>query len=560
MATSAAFVDVFTKSESDTDSAPKGMTYTENGALAHLSTGQKCLDFFFKVMARDKRTAMSDENIVCHMKDAWNECPQVALRLIANLRDIRGNTGKGERHAAEVCWKWLLENHPEQLAANMHHIPFFGRWKDLLDITVGTDYEVPMFQLYARQLLTDLEAYKNGFAAEDPVERSRFYGQISLAAKWAPTEKCTYDKQAKLAGRPTASFLLASSLQSISPDAPEVAGTQLMQWYRKTFLTPLRKVIGVVETYLCQKQFENIDFNKVPGVALKMYSKKTFPSPKRPELARRFLEWQRDVLNGKAKINSGTVDPYQVVESLLNHTVTEAQIPTLEAFYQSQIRDIRQKLKDRFGSEDKIPTSVFVADVSGSMSGTPMTVSIAMAIWGSSIAHPAWRDMFFTFSSQPSIVSLKGQKTLQDKVHATAKADWGGSTDLQATYDLILKKAQKEGLKQSEMPSRLVIVSDMQFNQACQGNVFTNLEVTRAKFRSAGYDMPIVVFWNVRGNTDSKTGAPALANEQGVIMISGFAKSLLTLIMEGDDIVVPTPTDMMLQALLDERYDRLTVV
>jgi hypothetical protein len=43
-----------------------------------------------------------------------------------------------------------------------------------------------------------------------------------------------------------------------------------------------------------------------------------------------------------------------------------------------------------------------------------------------------------------------------------------------------------------------------------------------------------------------------------VIMVSGFSKSLLTLIMEGDEI--PTPRDIMLKALSDERYDRLTVI
>jgi len=88
--------------------------------------------------------------------------------------------------------------------------------------------------------------------------------------------------------------------------------------------------------------------------------------------------------------------------------------------------------------------------------------------------------------------------------------------------------------------------------------LFTNLEVMRAKFRKAGYDMPIIVFWNVRGNVNPQSGAPATADDKGVIMLSGFSKSLLTLIMEGDEL--PTPRDIMLKALSDERYDRLCVV
>jgi hypothetical protein len=564
MATTADFVNAFTDKESP---APlKGMTFTENGALAHLGTGSKCLDFFTKVMARDKRTAMSDENIQQCMMEAWQECPALALRLVANLRDIRGDTGKGERHASEVCWKWLLEHHYPQIQANMIHIPFFGRWKDLLDICLGTPLETQMLQLYAEQLVRDLESYRLGFDSEDPLERSKYYGAVTLASKWAPTEKCAYDKEAKKANRPTPSFRLATILHGLI-DAPDSCsrGTALMRWYRKQVLTPLREVIGIVERYLCAREFDKIDFSKVPGVALKIYSKKTFPNAKRPELATRFARWQQDVLSGKVKMNTGTVDPYEVVDLLYRGTASTDQIPTLEAFYQKQVEMLRAKLAERFGTA--VPSSVFVIDTSGSMTwdgGIPIVVALSLGIWGSAIANPAWRDLFFTFETNPSVVNLTDCKTLQERIVRAAQASVGGSTDLQATLDLILHTAVDKGLSKEQMPNRLVIVSDMQFNEAVghYGSVpeqlFTNLEVMRAKFRKAGYDMPIIVFWNVRGNVNPQSGAPATADDRGVIMVSGFSKSLLTLIMEGDEI--PTPRDIMLKALSDERYDRLTVI
>lgn len=332
-----------------------------------------------------------------------------------------------------------------------------------------------------------------------------------------------------------------------------------MRWYRKAFLSPLREVIGIVERYLCQQKYDQIDFSKVPGVALKIYSKKTFTTVKRPELAARFAQWQQDVLSGKAKMNSGTVDPYEVVDLLCSHKASKEQLPTLEAYYKTQVETLRSKLAEKYG--DQVPSSVFVVDTSGSMSGTPLVVALSLGIWGSAVANPAWRDLFFTFSSTPSIVSLADCKTLQERVNVAREANWGMSTDLQATLDLILSTAQNQKLTPEQMPSRLVIISDMQFNIAIPGaEIFTNLEVTKVKYRKAGYDMPIVVFWNVRGNTDSKTGAPATATDHGVIMLSGFSKSLLTLIMEGDEINVPTPQDIMLKALSDERYDRLTVI
>jgi hypothetical protein len=293
-----------------TDDEP--LTFTENG---YDGTGEKCLDFFTEVMARDKNTAMSNATIEKYMTEAWTECPSLTLRLVANLRDIRGETGKGERHASEVCWKWLLKTHPKQVSANMVHIPFFGRWKDLLDICLDTELETQMLELYTDQLSCDLVRYQKGFASDDPLERTEVYGTVSLAAKWAPTENCAYDKAAKKAGRPTPSFRLATMLydQALGDTLPgnELEGTSLMRWYRKTYLTPLRNVVGIVESYLCQQKFDTIDFGKVPGVAMEMYSKNTFPSDKRPELAARYAQWQKA---RKVKMNSGTVDPYEIVD------------------------------------------------------------------------------------------------------------------------------------------------------------------------------------------------------------------------------------------------------
>ena len=51
---------------------------------------------------------------------------------------------------------------------------------------------------------------------------------------------------------------------------------------------------------------------------------------------------------------------------------------------------------------------IYMADVSGSMSGTPMSVSIAMGILLSEICHPAFRDLVLTFHKNPTFHDLKG--------------------------------------------------------------------------------------------------------------------------------------------------------
>jgi hypothetical protein len=580
---------------------PLGMTHTENGALAHNGSGKSTLDFFARVMARDKATAMPDEHIEKLFSESYAEDPAITLKLLAQLRDIRGQ-GKGERHASKVCWLWLVKNQPYQAYHNMKHLPFYGRWKDLLDFC-GTPMEGTALDLMASQLIADRttlssavkvpapESEDEGFTVIEPITcnvgvsetsaiatkrkllKDAFQlqldaespevtvsapacAQITLAAKWAPTENCHEDKVAKKHGRPAPSQILAKILAQSDPSAPEgTYGTAMMRWYRKTYIVPLRKAIGLVETYLCDKDYDKIDFSKVPGVALKIYSGKAFPK----HMPERFAQWQSDVLSGKSKMNSNTVDPYEVVSLYLGGKVTAAQKPTLEAFYHTQVATIKAMLLEKYGN-DNLEDMVTVIDVSGSMgspgchNSAPLCTGIAMGTWISSIVREDWRDLVLTFSSRPRVVDLSHCTGLEDRIDAISKCDGHGtSTNLQALFDLILERAQGRRLTPEQMPKRMVIVSDMEFDVACP-NGSTNLEVARAKYLRAGYTLPIIVFWNVRGNTTSGS-SPATHDDRGIIMLSGQSKSLMTALLEGGD--VPTPYDMMLKILSDPRYERM---
>lgn len=534
-------------------SAGKGMTFTENGAVAHDGTGIKTLDFFNTVMARSKDTAMPDTTIRTRMSDSWDEDPEMTLRLLAHLRDIRGQ-GKGERHAAKICWQWLHENHPKQALHNMKHLPFYGRWKDLLQFFLGTTAQETAMQLFADQLRADLKLLK-----ETESEPKKLAG-LTLAAKWAPTEGCHEDKEAQKQGVTPPSYVLATLLSNADPESPDAPHPkELMKWYRQTYLSPLRKAIVLVEQFLCSKEFDSIDFGKVPSVALKMYSAKTFPK----HCAERFAQWQQDVLKGKGKMNTDIVDPYQVVELFATGRATVEQKPTLEAFYKLQVEKLRDELIERYGV-DNLEDSVVVVDVSASMTGTPMHAAIALGVWVSALVRDDWKDLIFTFSETPEVVDLSGCKSLEERVRAIATSPGiGYNTNIQALFDLMLTRAKTRGLTQSQMPKRLIIASDMQFDEACgdshhrpiPGSGFTNLEVAKNKFRAAGYDAPQIVFWNLRGNTPN--AAAATHDERGVTLLSGFSKNMLTAILEGGD--VPTPYEFMIKVLSDPRYDLMTM-
>lgn len=495
---------------------PVDMTFTDNGALSHASTKSAVLDAYTTIVARDRHTRTPTEKIRTMLDEAWAESPQLTLYFIAYLRDVRG--GKGERAAGRDAWKWLLDNHREVAARKLVHLSYYGRWDDYLSITCGTPDQTGALELLKDQLEKDMAALEAGNLKD-----------ISLAAKWAPTEKSKFDKAAVKARAVKPSFQLASMLFPES-DAP-------MKDYRTKCLSPLRAAIDIVETHLCNGTADEIDLSKVPGVAMRMYSKKAFPKHCPEKLA----QWQTDLVEGKAKINSGTVDPYQLVTDVMAGQHSE----TTEAFFRDQITKMRAEYGPAFDE------TMVVADVSGSMNcgnGTPMRVSIATAVWTASISQGMGKDLFFTFSSNPSIVSLADCETLQKKVHTTRHADWGGSTNLQKTMDLILQIAKDKHVPADKMMKRLIIVSDMQFDIA-DCTYLTNLEEIRAKFRMAGYALPQIVFWNVNGSIND---APATRDDVGVVMVSGFSKALFSAILKGEKL--PTPYDAMLAVLTDERY------
>lgn len=127
------------------------------------------------------------------------------------------------------------------------------------------------------------------------------------------------------------------------------------------------------------------------------------------------------------------------------------------------------------------------------------------------------------------------------------------STDLNKVFDLLLQRAKAFTLRPEDMVKTLFIFSDMEFDEACPGSKATNFEHAKAQFAAAGFQLPAVVFWNLRG--DSRThgrgaSVPVRMDERGVALVSGFSGQLLKLFLGGpDEIRSFTPESVLAQAL-----------
>jgi len=293
----------------------------------------------------------------------------------------------------------------------------------------------------------------------------------------------------------------------------------------KEFRKRLVSMTKVVETQMCANEWDKINYGQVPSVAMNQYRRSFLLHD-----GVRYGDFIADVQAGKQKINASVLFPHQLYQAINNGEWADA--------VEAQWDNLPNYMADT--TERIIP----VCDVSGSMEGLPMDVSVSLGIYISERNKGIFKDAFLTFSERPEMNYLTG--SLSQRMRQLSNADWGMSTNLQATFDLILNSAVRESLPESEMPTKLLIISDMEFNEADRHQ--TNLDSIRQKYSNAGYKMPEIVFWNVNGRMGN---VPASVNDSGIGLVSGFSPSILKSILKGE---IYSPLQLMLDTVDTARY------
>jgi hypothetical protein len=224
--------------------------------------------------------------------------------------------------------------------------------------------------------------------------------------------------------------------------------------------------------------------------------------------------------------------------------------------------------------DGKEETGICVVDTSGSMYGLPLEVALSLGIYCADKCHGPFKDHFITFSIRPELVELKGNDIVEKVSNIREICD---STNIEAVFDLILKTAVINNMRQEDLPSKLYIISDMQFDEACtyydwharryiENRPF--MQLMREKFENAGYKMPALIYWNVRA---SKCGMfHDTVDGEDVAMVSGYSSSLFKSIIEGTTFEESVdsngntiikekidPMTVMLNTLNSERYSRV---
>ena len=463
--------------------------------------------------------------------------------LLFQTRNIRG--GKGER---ALAYDMLGALDKKQHALSLALIPLFshyGCWKDLFVLGQNVVFKETVLDLTVKQFAADNAAIK----AEG--------GKVSLLAKWAPREKSFNGLLAKwLANRlfPTSAIL-----------------SERMKAYRK-MVSALNKHIDTVEVKMCDRHFADIEPSHVPGRALQKYRKaflneaSTFKNGHHDKFARGERSTEYDRIEG-AKHFSEHFAAGAKGDVILKGAETVYPHEVVEAVYQSH-EDAEAERNLRLGQwlafVAKAKTSALrnclaMCDFSGSMDGVPKMVSLAL---GMLIAEVSGSNKILTFDSEPKWHTFNPAHNLYEKVASIGNIGHGLSTDFQKAMDLVLADIKERRVKPEDVPKDLIVFTDMGWDHACSsseqspwtGNSYrhnvkteqwqTHIQMIRENFKRAGEDMwgvpfvpPRIVIWNLRAAYDD---FHARADEEGVVMLSGWSPALFKVLQEkGVEVLTP---------------------
>jgi len=487
------------------------ITKTQNGANAYSTTDNSIVDFFFSASSMRK---MNKDEIIYLFAKALECDPLIAIKVLFYVRDIR--EGLGERRIFKILINYLITFKPQYIVNNLKHIPEYGRWDDLtcLLTCMNVDIVKDVVKIIDTQLIKDVQS-------KNP----------SLLAKWMPTENCSNKERIKLA-RILMNKLGLSNIV-----------------YRK-IITNIRKKLDLIETKLTKKDYTSIDYNTIPSIANKKYHK----AFKRNDTIK-YEQHLENVLNGKenAKVNASVLYPYQIVSEILKRLdfcrPFDEQFKVYSQVMWNNLKDIQI---------DEELNTLCVVDTSGSMTSdnaVPLSSAIALALLFSSKFNGVFKDCFITFSNKPRFVKIPTELDIVGKVQYIMKYEEVANTNIEATFDLLLKTAIENKLKQSDMPNKIIIISDMEFDNATEDKATDALFlIIKNEWKYYGYELPYITFWNVSTETD-KTHYPVKESEY-VQFVSGHSQNIFKSIATNK---FQTPMETILEIINSDRYSNITI-
>jgi len=494
---------------------------TWNGAKSYATTGfdklSACLNYWSKAGTYARR---KPEEVNTDMEKIFADDESVALAIIFGLRlitrkpTVKGidetQTGYGRRDEFYKAIRWLavsgVRQYEQMLYRNLHLIPVFGCWKDLItEPLVDALDRTKVYELVSRNLGDQL--------------LRKYLPQIR-SAKYARTDR---DKKRIAWAKGLCKFLGISYGE-----------------YRKLKSSGTGHIF---QKQMSRGDFESVHFNGIPGKAMLGFTSRKGKDNQtvfeRHGQVERLREW---VLGQKTIKFNGY--PYELTRAASkNPSLIQGMI------FDKQFEALLAPMR-----EHNLGNVLCALDTSGSMSWgkmmgdvTPLEVCLSMGLVFSALNVGYFKDTVVAFSSHSHLVKLEGG--FSERVQQVSGLNAMGSTNFQSVIDLLVKvRREHPEISLDQYPETLLVVSDMQFNPVGD-NAQTNYEAAMEKLNSVGLNEMRIIWWFVNG---AGTDFPAQMNDKGVYIIGGFDPVNLKALMGLSTTDTEKPKDFVAKEKVDE--------
>lgn len=463
------------------------LTTTENGAITNSTSSDTHVNLFFMIGA--KRGA-SYEEIVEIFEPAFEEDPDLAFRIALWVRDVR--EGAGERQTFRHILRYFLEtDNYHFISRSFDAIRDLGRLDDLFVYLDGGSFVRTLTVNFIME-----ELHKNN----------------GLMAKWIP-RKGKYNN------------IIRSHINLSARD------------FRKWIVS----LTNVVETKMCENKWDEIEYSKVPSVAMSRYNMafRRHDDSGFTSFLNRVNNKEVNPKTGKIeKINTGALFPYDLIKGFNQYSKPD----NIDAI-QTQWDNL----------PDFVPEGLSflpIIDLSSSMttsvgSTTCMQVAISLGLYLAERNKGDFKDIWLNFSDNPVFRKITGDN-IWEKIKNLDYSDWGGSTNLEAAMEKIIDLALENNTPQHELPEYLLVLSDMEFNS--WGNKPVGKQ-TKKLFEDNGYKMPNIIWWNIQARGNSNI--PVKYSDDGMALVSGLSPAIVKNILAGEI----TPYNIMIKTVMNDRYN-----
>ena len=468
---------------------------TENGAIVYKNSNKPLVDLNYMVGSMRKllsifnKTKKADQNISRFRRkfmEAFAEDPFYTTIWLFYLRDPRN--GLGERDLFRILFTDLAES-----KKNMNFIPLLecvfehGRIDDFIKIGCRIDIDETV-RVIDQTIQIDLKR-----ASEDK--------SISLLAKWMPSINTSSRETVRLAKD------ICRRSRLFRDD---------YHFYAKT-LKKLREYLKVVETRMSENRWYEINYSEVPSKANVIYGKAFLRHD-----AKRREKFIKDVSAGKAKVNTSTLFPYEVVRMVQDNNYDNDYINAIW----NKLPAPKKKLKNTVVFRDG--SSSMFTNVSGHT--TAMDIGDALTLYIAKYSEGCFHNKFITFSNSAEVVDIDPDD-LCGAMYVLRSYD-SYNTDIVMPFQAVLETAMENGLSQEELPDKVIVISDMEFDDVVTSSEYDDtisyhsrnrvklFDYLENMYEEEGYKLPHLVFWNVNNRTG---GIPKIENEKGLTLMSGFS-------------------------------------